>query len=440
MADSGSCWVPFYLLLLELLCTEAVIKLHKHLQPLHAAGQATPGPMDVIDDWSIDNEDRQLVQAARRAAGIWMDKHKNSSMYSDHVVVTASTTGFGDFLRNWICRAEALRMRYLAVALDQPLYVTLTKGYDPQGTVMYPAAGPGATVALHNVERRHNLTAGAVSGSLHMFRHDRFNDLSCGKIRAVAPMLRAGLNVLFVDADAAMLRVPIPMIPLDADVHYAYQADLSPRVDPQCGEVGDAGNTGVYWARASPQMVKWFLAVGDMCRQNPHWDDQENFWQLYRRIKADLGLEIGSVCGTPREQQPNGGYVCPVSPCVAPNGFVQADPRPERILSWLKGVPPVLVHPNFLMGGDSKRYLLRNLSLWMIDGPELNCIASRQQLFTKAWGVPAEDDGPTGAVQMLRRSSIARRFALMVGYYTLVGVCIRCGYHCCRSDRHRNVI
>ena len=149
---------------------------------LPGAGPAPVPPP--AEPWSVRAEDRRLVRAARRAAGVWAGPHAPDPVFAHTVVVTASTLAYGAFLRNWVCRAEALHMWYLVVALDAPLYRALARGADPVGPVRYPALGPGAALALFDVERRRNLTAGAVSGAFHEFRGGRFNDLSCGKVFA----------------------------------------------------------------------------------------------------------------------------------------------------------------------------------------------------------------------------------------------------------------
>ena len=335
----------------------------------------------------MQKEDRQLEQAARQAEGVVRSRHARGlcgSRCLGTVLVTAATTGYMDFLRNWVCRAEALHLRYLMIALDRPLYLAYTKGFDRYSEVPYPVVGPGATIALYDVERRRNLTTGTVSGTFHRWRAHNFNDVSVGKILAVGGLLAAGLNVLFIDADVGILQAPIPMIPMDSFVHYAYQADLNPRPEASCTDMGGGvGNTGVYWARNSPPMIKWFLGLDQEFLSARHIDDQENFWNIFNQKKLDIPLKLGTSCALPPHELPKEPYICALSPCITPNGWVQLDPTPARLLTLLKR-PPLLVHPNFVLGGDAKRYMLRNLSLWVVDDPD-HCNQDKQRTLDRMW-------------------------------------------------------
>ena len=248
----------------------------------------------------------------------------------------------------------------------------------------------------------------------------------------MAHILRAGLHVLFLDADVGILSVPLALIPTDGHCHYAYQADLAPRRDVACNEVGGTGNTGVYWARNSSEMVRWFFAVEGECRAHPDLDDQENFWQVFRRVlQAELGLAMGNSCGTPNPKSP---YVCALSPCVAPNGYVQADPVPRRLLERLQGRAPVVVHPNFVSGGAQKRAMLRNLSLWVGDGPD-QCSAKRARALSEAWGPQTEgmwllERAHRYVTPVARRS---HRLALVWGRAVLVAAGMAVVYWLCKG-------
>ena len=47
--------------------------------------------------------------------------------------------------------------------------------------------------------------------------------VTCGKPRAVGIILSAGLDVLFLDPDVSLIRSPLPLVPQDSLVYYAYQ-------------------------------------------------------------------------------------------------------------------------------------------------------------------------------------------------------------------------
>ena len=225
----------------------------------------------------FEREDRELIYRAHRASGIWAESSQGGSLYHNTVLVTAGTLGYLPFLRNWICRAEALKLRYLVIALDVKLFNKLIKRAsgtlyaklfgnflkhrEPANGTSFPYAGPGAEVALYDVQLRAKLSTGSIGNQVHHWRSKAFNTISCGKIAAASILLAAGLNVLFIDADVVMLRAPTPIIPSDSAMHYAYQANIA-GLPMHCTDAGPSeGNTGVYWARNSSEMIKWFARV-----------------------------------------------------------------------------------------------------------------------------------------------------------------------------------
>ena len=361
------------------------LHMFKPRKLLKAAGLVDEKPSKVNTTFSP--EEQRLISAARQSAGILLKPPRGESPHPNTVLVTAASNAYMAFLRNWLCRAQALQLKYLVIALDLPLYQRLSEGYFAEGTrIVYPKLGEGGNLAMHFVGGPGSRIT--VPAQIHAWRQGAFNAISCTKVLAAGILLAAGLNVMFIDADVGMLQVPIPMIPSSDHVHYAYQANVGDPGDPSCMDGGpEEGNTGVYWARNSSQMTKWFLSTPRFCQQKPGLDDQTVFWDIFRFQQLPLGLERGRTCGKD-VTQPRKPYVCPLSPCLTPNGFLQKTPAVVRVLHWLNGKPPLLVHPNYLGAGQPKVNLLKALKLWVADSSD-KCSADAQQELRQAWELPA---------------------------------------------------
>ena len=326
----------------------------------------------------VPTEEALLQEAARRAAGVLLTP-SGDARYEGTVVVTAATAGFLGFVRNWMCRADALRLKYLVVAMDRQLFDIFTDDRAREEHGIAPS--PGRVVALHDVSADWNMSSADISGRFHSWQQGAYVPVVCGKPKAVSIILDAGLHVLFLDTDVGLIRLPTGMIPRNPLVHYTHQPNIGER-KPTCTDPGnEAGNTGVYWARGSPIMARWMRTTSDLCKDSKTQTEQPLFWQLFQTIP----LARTRCNKLPVPEEP---YICSLSPCVAPTGFANLFKTPAALLSWVdeNGGNPghvYLVHPNYVRGSNPKVEFLKKLKLWVAN-PQ-GCDAHAQDTLREQW-------------------------------------------------------
>ena len=294
--------------------------------------------------------------------------------------MTAATSGYSQFLYSWMCRADALRLRYLVVALDPVLFHGLSgelqTGHDL-----------GRHIGLHDVSRDWNISDDSISSSFHNFKAGRYVATVCGKSKVASIILSAGLDVLFLDSDVGILRPPTLMIPTSPLVHYTYQPEIGPRPDsrlPDCTDQGPKmGNTGVYWARSSPVMINWFRATHDICLTTRSQSEQPLFWKVFQTVP----LERVRCSKFPPPTTP---YVCTLSPCMTPTGFVKLLHSPHQVVQWLannRAHPDrlLLAHPNWVIGSKAKKAMLKQLRLWFLGDDNKTCKAQANRTTMQVW-------------------------------------------------------
>lgn len=125
---------------------------------------------------------------------------------STFVIATAVNEGFLHHLYNFDCFMRRLNLSYVVFSLDNSSHSILTNATNIQQFHSVYLRIPGETDA--------SLTASE-------FRTLDFNIITARKTVAVLSLLRLETDVLFLDADVALLRDPRPYIFWD-NVHYVH--------------------------------------------------------------------------------------------------------------------------------------------------------------------------------------------------------------------------
>lgn len=113
------------------------------------------------------------------------------------VIATAVNFGYLHHLHNFDCFMKQLELPYLVFALDGPTHANLTSGINRQ--------------LFHSIYLQLPDEADT-SMAASEFRTLDFNIITARKTIAVLSLLRLGMDVLFLDADVALLRDPRPYL------------------------------------------------------------------------------------------------------------------------------------------------------------------------------------------------------------------------------------
>jgi hypothetical protein len=219
------------------------------------------------------------------------------SLFEDVVLVTAANSGYYDMLQNWQYLAARQELKWVVVAMDEPLYGKLMLGSEPPRVV--------PTAAEY-----------AVSETV-TFRTRGFNTLSCNKLRSVLRIVEAcDVDVVFSDSDNVFLRNPfehdLGRMILSDRYDYIYQVNVFDGVDGprqhsclQRGKRVDEGNTGFYYISRNSDTVKQVIRDAlDACSQpDNELDDQTLFWNEMRKRNNTRHCDAAEVDSLLEQQQ-----------------------------------------------------------------------------------------------------------------------------------------
>ena len=263
------------------------------------------------------SEDHPCVRAARQhgAVGVYRDPRR---AHAGVVFMTLANSGYWELLENWMCHMDRAGYAYLVVALDRGLVETLARTH------------PRAAVCL--------LRGDDDLAAMTEFNAAGFGRLSAMKFVAVGALLAAGHSVLFVDADVRFRRDPFPEV-LASPCAYTYQSDGDEVEGPDT-----EGNTGFFYARATPAVARMHALALAECDAHPERDDQTNFWNA---VRAHRPLPFRNATG---------GY------CALDHRRFLCGWAFYGQTHWIADA--VIVHPNYAVGRDVKRERLQTAGLW----------------------------------------------------------------------------
>lgn len=297
-----------------------------------------------------------LDEVVQKALGVYRDPLKSPGL-NRTIIVTASNRGYLNHLHNFKCFMDRLNMKFLVIALDTSTgaylsqYKDMNHFYDKQHT---------------NVVREDN----------HNFRSRQFNLLSKRKLEAVYKILKKGYDVIFIDTDVLSLKDPTELLLYNAvDYVFALNFMCPPTEESRSkwdfSNIEHEGNTGFYFARSTPKVLKlfdhYFQSEDDLSL-----DDQTLFWRAVRsftRNSSNPRVVFLPVC---RDQyrtitQANSEdvmYMCYPHTCSSGSGAIH---RFYEYASELKqnNMKMHIVHANFLVGNHAKQKKLEERGLWL---------------------------------------------------------------------------
>ena len=261
------------------------------------------------------------VRAAREhgAVGVYRDPRRRQA-HDSVVFMTLGNSGYRELLENWMCHMDRAGFVYLVVALDRGLVDALARSH------------PHAAVCLLRREQEEDLAA------MTEFNAAGFGRLSAMKFVAVRALLAAGYSVLFADADVRFRHDPFPEV-LASPCAYTYQSDGDEVAGPDT-----EGNTGFFYARATPAVAHMHALALAECDAHPELDDQTNFWNAMRAHRPlPFRNATGGYCALDHRR-----FLCGWA------FYGQAHLLPDA----------VIVHPNYAIGCDVKRERLQTAGLW----------------------------------------------------------------------------
>ena len=272
----------------------------------------------LLQPLTLRAEDHACVRAARDhgAVGVYRDPRR---AHADVVFMTLGNSGYWELLENWMCHMDRAGYAYLVVALDRGLVDTLAR------------SRPHAAVCLL-LRNDDDLAA------MTEFNDAGFGRLSAMKFVAVGALLAAGYSVLFADADVRFRHDPFPEV-LASPCAYTYQSDGDEVAGPDT-----EGNTGFFYARATPAVARMHALALAECDAHPERDDQTNFWNAMRAHRPlPFRNATGGYCALDHRR-----FLCGWA------FYGQAHLLPDA----------VIVHPNYAVGRDVKRERLQTAGLW----------------------------------------------------------------------------
>eukprot|EP00293_Proteomonas_sulcata_P016875 CAMPEP_0184299264 /NCGR_PEP_ID=MMETSP1049-20130417/9903_1 /TAXON_ID=77928 /ORGANISM="Proteomonas sulcata, Strain CCMP704" /LENGTH=349 /DNA_ID=CAMNT_0026609645 /DNA_START=484 /DNA_END=1533 /DNA_ORIENTATION=+ len=281
---------------------------------------------------------------AQQASGVYSDYNR----FPGQVVVTAANWGYYEILQNWMCHADRFLWKYLIVALDNTLYQQIQQQFPDKHVCTVRNGNTG------------NLTAASE------FREKQFNALSCLKTRAVADILGHGYSVWFLDVDVRWKSDIWPSV-YRSSCDYSFQVN-KPKYVPHSMHYKrkDEGNTGVYYAKSTVSIRRFFRQFVDGPCTRPGLDDQTLFWRSMSTLEASgeavlLLPDEDSQVGIPATQNVSSNLLsfCPLDPFKFASGWsLRISSSTRRKL----GVQ--LVHANYLKGKKSKVQMLKKAGYW----------------------------------------------------------------------------
>lgn len=146
---------------------------------------------------SYGEEESNLLSELQKVAGVFSDPSLVTKYDLDHtIMVVAANYGYLQHLFNFDCFARRLGMKFLVMSLDEKIHAHLKQH----------------TKLISHLFDRSSEDHQRVGISPAAFRTKQFNLITTRKNEAVYEILSLGFNVLFSDADVAILDNPFPYL------------------------------------------------------------------------------------------------------------------------------------------------------------------------------------------------------------------------------------
>jgi len=295
-----------------------------------------------------ENEDELKCPAVvERMKGIYKNPEDDPDKKFENVIlVTAASSAFEDYLRNWELHVEDLNFKWLTVTFDKDLYDTRK---DIDGHLL---------ISQDNQEK-----------DLQMYGDKSYNKLVCNKMRIVLEILEScNVDVMFSDTDIAFAKDPFKHELGDkiasGQFDYIFQHNTNnwserPGSHPciKDGSTPGEGNTGFHYLKRTKAVKDLLKKTLNMC-ENEVTDDQSAFWKVMHASTDEWSYcpgrkgYDGSTEYAPREEGKN--QFC----CLDPYYYPVAFKKPANIDDI------VMFHANYA-AKEHKKDKLKN---WIKDG------------------------------------------------------------------------
>ncbi len=291
-----------------------------------------------------DENDPKCPAVVERMKGIYKNAIDDpEKKFGNVILVTAASSGFEDYLRNWELHAEDFNLKWLTVAFDNEIYKSRN--------------GPEKNILISHDNQEKEIQS---------FGNKGYYKLVCNKMRIVLEILEScNIDVMFSDTDIAFAKDPFKYELGDkiasGQFDYIFQHNVnkwsnSPGEHPciREGYSPDEGNTGFHYLKPTKEMKNLIRKTLTMCEKE-EIDDQSAFWKIMKNSTDEWNYcppHAGSKEYAPREEGKN--QFC----CLDPYYYPVAHLKPENIDDI------VLLHANWATGNNKKW----KLKTWMKDG------------------------------------------------------------------------
>jgi hypothetical protein len=148
------------------------------------------------------NRSKELASILKRAAGVYQDPLHNPNL-NKTVIITGSNYGYLNFLHNFKCFTDRLKMKVLVFSMDSKIHVHIENRMNSTFSSFY----------WHGNQ--------TITEDVATFRSTQFNLITHRKTEAIIAVMTLGYDVIFIDSDIALVRDPIPYL-IWRNVDYAF--------------------------------------------------------------------------------------------------------------------------------------------------------------------------------------------------------------------------
>ena len=268
-----------------------------------------------------------------------------SKKFENVILVTAASSGFEDYLRNWEMHADDFNLKWLTVAFDKDLYNSRD------------GAERNLLISNDNQEKEKQ-----------DFGAKGYYKLVCNKMRIVLEILEScNIDVMFSDTDIALMQDPfkheLGNKIASGQFDYIFQHNMNkggsvPGEHPcMKGSMPGEGNTGFHYMKPTTEVKNLIKKTLTMCEAEDI-DDQTAFWKVMSNSTDEWTYCSTHTSSTtnyaPRKEGKN--QYC----CLDPYYYTVAFEKPEP--AHIDDI--VMFHSNWAAGNNKKW----KLKTWLKDG------------------------------------------------------------------------
>jgi hypothetical protein len=148
------------------------------------------------------NRPEELESTLKRATGVYQDPLYNPNM-NKTVIITASNYGYVNFLYNFKCFTDRLKLKVLVLSMDSKIHVHIEHKMNSTFSSYY----------CHGNQ--------TIREDPAIFRSTQFNLITLRKTEAIIAVMTLGYDIIFIDSDIALIRDPVPYL-IWRNVDYAF--------------------------------------------------------------------------------------------------------------------------------------------------------------------------------------------------------------------------